>query len=329
MWNSLRFRIALLVLASLATVSVSLFVIITVNDAPSQGIPLGRIAAFSVLSLVGILALGFSYLNVRQFVVPLRLLTEMVDRIARGDYHAAGKPIGGAREIEQLRLTLDHMTEEVRAGQEAQQFYITQLTNAQEAERQRLARELHDDTIQSLVDLGQQADNLKELVGSNHPAAAIVDRIRQSAWENTDSLRQLASRLRPPYLEELGLVVALRQLAQESGAIFQLHGEERSLGGDRDMALYRIVQQALRNASQHARAQHIGVRVSFLFHEMNVTVTDDGKGFDVPADLTRFARAKHLGLMGMQERAHLLRGSVQIKSERGRGTEVTVRVPVL
>lgn len=328
MWNSLRFRIAILVLASLATVGVSLFSASMMSDSPGVGPSLGRFVTLAILSLLSILVLAFSYLSLQQLVVPLRALTETVEKIARGDYHAAEKPIGGVREIDQLGVALDHMAQQVLAGQDALEFYIARITDAEEEERKRLAREIHDDTIQSLVVMGQHVDNLQELIGPSESAAIAVAEIRKQVSSLSDSLRRFASDLRPPYLEDLGLVVALRQLAQESGAHIQVTGEEYSLGVKREIDLYRIVQEALRNAVKHARAQRIRVNVSFLPEQIVVTIEDDGKGFDVPVDRTAFARTNHLGLMGMQERAHLSGGTLQIRSECGRGTEVKVSVPL-
>ena len=328
MWNSLRLRIGFLVLASQLAVIVSVVAMLTLDDASSQHAQLARTFSFGALSLAGTLAIALSYLSLRQFVAPLRILTEMVERIARGDYQAAETPIGGAREIEQLRFTLDHMAREVRAGKEAQQFYIARLTNAQEEERAHLSRELHDDTIQSLIALGEKASNLRQLVGSEDQVGKLSEALCQSTLRLTDSVRQIASSLRPPYMHELGLVHALRELADEFGAGFSLDGQERRFDDSFEISVYRIVQQALRNTSQHAHAQHISVKVSFLAEELGITIEDDGSGFDVPTDLTVFARTRQLGLMGMQERARLLRGSVKIESQTGQGTEVVVRVPL-
>jgi signal transduction histidine kinase len=328
MWGSLRFRIAILVLATLVTVMVSLFSVSTMSVS-AEAVPfLIRFVTLVALSLLSVLVLALSYLSLRQFVVPLRVLTETVEKIARGDYHAAAKPIGGAREIEQLRMALDHLAQQVLAGQDATEFYIARITDAEEEERKRLAREIHDDTIQSLVVLGQHVDNLRDLIGPAAPATVAATEIRKQVSNLSDSLRRFASDLRPPYLEDLGLLVAQRQLAQESGVQVQVTGEEYSLGADREIALYRIVQEALRNAVKHAHAQQIGLRVSFLPSQVIVTIADDGAGFDVPANRTAFARTNHFGLMGMQERAHLLGGALQIMSARGKGTEVRVSVPL-
>ena len=328
MWNSLRFRIVLLVLGSLATVMVALFSVSILSDSATVDSFPGRTVTFSILGLLSVLVLALSYLSLYQFVVPLRLLTEIVQKIGRGDYRAAKTPIGGVREIEQLRIALDQMAQQVLEGQVAMEFYIARITDAEEEERKRLAREIHDDTIQSVVVLGQHVDNLKELIGSAEPTATATAVIRKQVSNLSDTLRRFASDLRPPYLEDLGLLVALQQLAHESDAQIQVIGEEYALGGDREIALYRIVQEALRNAIKHARAQHLGLTVSFLAEQIIVTIKDDGAGFEVPLDRTAFARTNHFGLMGMQERAHLLGGILRINSTRGKGTEIWVSVPV-
>jgi signal transduction histidine kinase len=140
--------------------------------------------------------------------------------------------------------------------------------------------------------------------------------------------------LRPIYLEDLGLVPALEMLARETsqpGALeidFQRTGAERRLSGEAELALYRIAQQGLNNVLRHAQARRAVLQITFLDNETRLEVGDDGIGFDVPRSPTDFAPGGHFGLLGMRERADLIGAHLEVASETGRGTRLSVRLPV-
>ncbi|CAG0948244.1 partial Oxygen sensor histidine kinase NreB, partial [Anaerolineae bacterium] len=134
--------------------------------------------------------------------------------------------------------------------------------------------------------------------------------------------------LRPTYLEELGLIPALEMLTRQAQARFEVIGEEKRLDAERELALYRIVQEALRNVTKHAQAKKVSVMIAFDEHTATATIEDDGVGFNAPDAPTSYALAGHFGLMGMQERAQLFGGNVYVKSERSKGTKVVAFVPV-
>jgi len=282
-----------------------------------------------MLALVAAVALGAVYFGVRHIVRPLQNLAQAAQRIAYGDYQAAAQPVGGIHEIEELRTTLDAMAQQVSAAQAAMRNYITAITRGQEDERLRLARELHDDTIQSLIALQQRIEMVEKALSKDPAlAAAKVRELRALAETTLTAVRRFVRDLRPTYLEELGLIPALEMLTREAQAQFEVIGEEARLDAERELALYRIVQEALRNALKHAHAQTIRVTLSFGDHEVTATIEDDGIGFAAPAAPTAYARAGHFGLMGMQERAQLFGGNVYVNSERGQGTRVMAIVPV-
>ncbi len=282
-----------------------------------------------VLVIVAIVALGAIYFGLRNVHQPLQRLAQAANRIAYGDYHAAESQVGGIHEIEELRETLDSMAQQVSAAHDAMQNYITAMTRGQEDERLRLARELHDDTIQSLIALQQRIEMVEKSLGKD-PAitAAKIKELRELVGTSLVSVRRFVSDLRPTYLSELGLIPALEMLAKESHAQFHIVGEEKRLDAERELALYRIVQESLRNIAKHAQAKNISVILSFDEHELTATVEDDGIGFTAPDAPTAYARAGHFGLMGMQERAQLFGGNVYVKSERGKGTKVVAYVPI-
>ena len=141
-------------------------------------------------------------------------------------------------------------------------------------------------------------------------------------------MRRFVRDLRPTYLSELGLIPALEALTRDANATFAVEGAEKRLDAERELVLFRIVQESLRNVAKHANAQHVDVTVAFDGHEVTATIQDDGSGFDAPDAPAAYAQAGHFGLMGMQERAQLFGGNVYVKSERGKGTKVIAYVPV-
>jgi signal transduction histidine kinase len=282
-----------------------------------------------VLLLAAIAALGAIYFGVRDVIRPLQNLAQAANRIAFGDYQAAEQLVGGVREIEDLRETLDGMARQVRAAQAAMQSYITTIMRGQEDERMRLARELHDDTIQSLIALQQRIEMTQKALGKDPAlAAAKMAELKTLLGDALTSVRRFVRDLRPTYLDELGLIPALEMLTRESNASLAVEGKEQRLDAERELALFRIVQEALRNIAKHAHAKNVTVKLSFDSDEATATVEDDGVGFDAPEAPTAYARVGHFGLMGMQERAQLFGGSVYVKSERGKGTKVVAYVPI-
>ncbi|MDL1894701.1 HAMP domain-containing protein [Anaerolineae bacterium CFX7] len=281
-----------------------------------------------VLALVAVVALGAIYFGVRYVIRPLENLVQAAQRIAFGDYHAAAQRVGGVREIEELRETLDSMANQVSAAQVAMQNYITAITHSQEDERKHLARELHDDTIQTLIAVQQRIEMAQRALNRDPArAASKLDELKVLTTEAVEHVRGFVRDLRPTYLDELGLIPALETIAREANASFTVQGEEKRWDAERELVLFRITQEALRNVSKHARASQVDVTLAFAADEVTVTIQDNGRGFDAPESPNSYARAGHFGLMGMQERAQLFGGNVYVKSERDKGTKVVAYLP--
>lgn len=259
------------------------------------------------------------------FVVrPLRMLSDRTRRIGQGDFTAASAAVGGVDEIEDLRQSVDQMAQQIQGYQAGLQSYLHAVTRAQEEERARLARELHDETIQTLTALDHKVQKLQRAL-EREPES-----IRQSLAElhsmaagATAEVRRFSRALRPLYLEDLGLVPALELLAKESDAGFTLVGTPRRIKSDLELALYRIAQESLSNARRHAEATQVEVTLVFAPSEVRLTVSDDGSGFRLPSDLSSLARSGHFGLMGMQERAQLVGAQLTLETEVDQGTSVT------
>lgn len=291
----------------------------------SQAAPLVLLPAM----LIALIALAFAWGRV---VRPLQALRERAAQLGRGDWQSIEQPVGGIREVTELQRTLAHMARQVRRAREALEGYIADITAAQEEERKRLARELHDQTIQSLVALNQRVQMARRAL-AHDPSRADekLAELQSLLAETVAEVRRFSQALRPIYLEELGLVPALEMLARECQAsttmqvTFETVGTPRRLPPAAELAIYRIVQEALNNAARHAQARAEHVRVVFNGSELVVQVSDDGIGFVVPEQVSELAARGHFGLMGMHERAQLIGAHLAVRSQPGQGTIVEIR----
>jgi two-component system, NarL family, sensor histidine kinase DegS len=221
----------------------------------------------------------------------------------------------------------DALVELGRAQQRLEQ-YLHLATDAQEEERKRLARELHDETIQELLIARGRLESLHGERGLPAETGARVADIERLLEQTVDGVRRFSRDLRPSLLDDLGLDHAVDALASElserTGIAVEVstEGEPRRLEPNVELAVYRVVQEALRNVERHSGARHAKVGLAFAPASLTVTVVDDGSGFDAHAA----AAPSHLGLMGMRERAKLAGAALEIRSRPGRGTRVTLRV---
>lgn len=291
----------------------------------TQMAPLVLVPAF----LLALVALWF---GAKQIVQPLQRLESKAAALAWGDFNAIGESVGGISEVRHLQMELAEMARKVQAAQEGLHDYIGAITAAQEEERMRLARELHDDTIQAVIALKQRVQLANKSVKTESAHQALKE-LENLAEETVENLRRLTRALRPIYLEDLGLVTALGMLSRETSQTnhlevdFQVFGNERRLSREVELAWYRIAQEALNNVVHHAKADHATLKISFD-KEITLEVTDNGSGFTVPKSPTEFAPKGHFGLLGMRERADLIGARLDVQSEAGKGTKLSVRLDV-
>ena len=235
-------------------------------------------------------------------------------------------PLDDNEETGGAQLMLRDLTPQYERQRELE-AYALRTTAARENERARIARELHDGPVQTLVLLWRRLDALEQLEGEAR--AGELRAAQRAAREAADQLRRVSRDLRPSILHDLGLTTALRaevsSFSQRSGIVARLVavGSERRLDPDRELALLRIVQEALRNVEQHARARRAQVRLHYKPGAVRLTVSDDGQGMpDRPrSDLVG---AGKLGLIGMGEQARLIDASLSIGASPDGGTRITV-----
>ena len=202
-----------------------------------------------------------------------------------------------------------------------------------EEERMRIARDMHDGPAQSMANLVLQAEILERLLDRN-PKQLVTElaEFKNSVRNALEETRQLIFDLRPMTLDDLGLVPTLRKFIKEYGdryglaTRFNVVGQERRLPGNTEGVLFRIIQEALTNVHKHARAKMAEVTLNLQPSRVSVTIKDDGQGFDVARTEANLHKNKNLGLLSMRERAELEKGTLEIRSQPGRGTEVKVEI---
>jgi two-component system sensor histidine kinase UhpB len=265
---------------------------------------------------------------------PLHALERTVDRVAAGDLTARAQPVlFRDPDVERLGDTLNTMLDVLQEHRGLLQKLSEQVLAAQEDERKRIARELHDETAQSLTTLLirlkilERARTVQDMRGQ-------IDEIRELTAETLEAVRKLAVELRPATLDDLGLLAALEAYTDSYSTripvrvTFTARGfddGERRLPPEIELVLYRVVQEALTNVAKHANAREVDVTLTRRPDTVVAVVGDDGIGFNVE-EMMR-SRERGLGLFGMQERLALVRGQLAIDSEPGGGTRIRARVP--
>jgi PAS domain S-box-containing protein len=220
---------------------------------------------------------------------------------------------------------------EQRRRERGLEAYTHRIIHAQEEERRRIARDIHDGPLQSMVLLYRQLDALDSGAKRDEPySEAELAEIRTSVESISDELRRFSRNLRPSILDDLGLVPAVRWLVDDLEQRTAIHttlvviGEPVALPEDEELALFRIAQESLRNAERHAEASLITITLCYGRDEVALTIDDNGRGITTRRPLPGPADSESLGILGMQERARLVGGTFEITSGPGEGTRVHV-----
>ena len=278
---------------------------------------------FVVLALVIVLTFCVNLWMLQKRFGPLENLIERVERIDPSEpstFEITGDPV---EEIDRLAHSFRRMLQRVDDERRRSGKLVLR---AQEEERRRVARDLHDEVNQALTAILLR---LEALAHDTPPErAAEVAELKRLASQAMDELLNLARQLRPTALDDHGLVPAieaqLRGFGERTGIEVRLEtsGDPTALDEEKQTVIYRVAQEALNNAARHAGAQHVSVSLSVEGETAELHVRDDGAGFDPVS-----ARGGGLGLEGMAERARLVGGELDLRSSPGSGTELTLRVP--
>jgi len=245
------------------------------------------------------------------------------------DYRLAVSCLEDGGEGALRQVVLEDVTEEQRSGREAR-AWARELLRAQEEERRRIAQEIHDDPLQQLIQLARRMEEMASPPCSEEEAERLGT-ARREILGVVERLRNAIRGLRPPGLEQLGLVAALRGLLAEIedsdglSAELEVTPQVVRAAPEAELGVFRIVQEAVRNVTRHAYANRLSVTLTHAEGVMRVLVTDDGRGFE---QVGPAPGASHVGLLGMRERASLLGGRCEVRSTPGHGTVVEATVPL-
>ncbi len=289
----------------------------------------------NLLGLTGVvLAAGLvaSYFLATVLTRPLARLTAAARAITPGEASRHDE-LYAHPEIGQVAIAFDEMTRKLQEREAERAQLLAKVIAAQEEERRRISRELHDDAGQLMTSVLLGLAHLEQVAGEPPVRAEAAD-LKSATAEALDRLRDMARELRPSALDDLGLEAALQRYVADYGRKHQVDVDFQSQGfkGSRltpatETALYRIAQEALNNVVRHAHAENVSVLLERRDGHAVLVVEDDGTGFDVDALRHLGAPAAKLGLLGMEERAALVGGTLTVESSPGSGTAVFVEVP--
>ncbi len=283
------------------------------------------------LALVGIgVSLLVNAVLLRIALGPVRALESTVARIQAGD-DAARVPTSRVADadLERLILAFNDMLDRLALAHDRRRDMARRALAAQEEERKRIARELHDETAQTLAALRVRLEVARRQADPMRRDTALEE-IRGALGEAMEGVRRFAHGLRPAALEDAGLSAAIqahvRRLAEATEVPIEIEAADLRglLSAPAELALYRILQEAIANAVRHAGAGRIAVRIRREGDTIRGLVSDDGRGFDPAAVM----RGGGLGLFGLRERASYIGGAVEIVSRPGAGTRIEITVPL-
>ena len=288
------------------------------------------LVAFVTVGWLVSVALNFVLLQIA--FRPLMDLGKIMNRVQVGERSLRAPLTGVDPQADQLASTFNMMLEAI---DDANRQRATLIINAQEEERKRVARELHDETSQVLTSLLISLAILEESITSQQARDRIAE-TRQLAHQTLRAIRNLSLDLRPSALDDLGLLPALRWYIKEYQqkfsieVDFQASGFKGRLPAELETVLYRIVQEALTNVARHAHAHKVAVRLEEDQNEIRAIISDDGRGFDTEKTqkMPGAGQEHGWGLVGMHERASLLDGNLTITSRPEQGTRIHVSIPL-
>ncbi len=254
---------------------------------------------------------------------------------SKGNVTAVIELMRDVTEAKKMELKIARLHKELQEKDEIRGELLRQIFSIQEEERKRLARELHDETSQTLAGFAANLEAVARMLPDNvERAKAELGKLEALSISILDEMHKLIYELRPSLLDDLGLVAAARWLAENNlgeAAIavdFKVTGRERRMSPQLEATLFRVIQEAINNIVKHARARNVIISMDFKKHAIGVRIQDDGRGFDVQEAINAKDRPRGLGLLGMKERVELANGKLTIQSHPGgNGTEINIEIP--
>lgn len=297
-------------------------------DVPSRSELVLGFASIGVL-----LSVVVNYFVLRAAFQPLDSLEDVANAVRKGDLSARARPVPFSDpQLARLAETFNGTLDELERDRAELRALASQVIRAQEDERKRIARELHDDTAQVLFAQLLSVSAMKASPSSDVRATA--ESLENMTVEAIEGVRRLALELRPPALDDLGLREALGDLVQRFSenlgipVTLHVHGQRDRLPGEVELVLYRVAQEAMTNVSKHARASKAEIVLRRGEDRVDMTIEDDGRGFDPTVPASRDKSGLGLGLFGMEERVALVGGTLSIHENQPSGVKIRARIPV-
>jgi signal transduction histidine kinase len=292
----------------------------------------GLIAA-GLAALALVLSLALLGGGLRQISRPVSAMAASIPDISAGNT-VSRLPLSGIEEVDQLSSAFARMSSDIAVYRAGLRRYLGAVTQSQEDERRRVARELHDQVIQDLIALSRrlellQADDVRpENRGELAQQQAMIHR-------TIEETRRIIRDLRPIALEDLGLIAAIEglvmggseELSRWPQVRLNIQGQPCPMPSMMEVAIYRIIQEALSNIRLHSGARRAELGLDFAAKALTIEVSDDGRGFQVPDSVNRLAQLGNFGLLGIQERVWGIGGTLNIASAPGAGTRLTMVIP--
>ncbi len=287
-----------------------------------------------VFVLIGVvLSLAVNYLVLRAAFQPVSNLERAAIAVRRGDFSVRVEASAFTDpQFAQFATTFNATLDEIADDRDQLRQLASQVIRAQEQERKRIARELHDDTAQVLFAQLLRLSALKSSASAEVRETAAS--LEEMTVEAIEGVRRMAVELRPPALDDLGLLAALGDLAQRFGdqrgveVDYQARGPRGRLSPEVELVLYRVAQEAITNIAKHAGATRVWIDLDRAGDDVTLSVRDDGRGFDPALARASDDRGLGLGLFGMEERVALLGGSFKVWPRKGGGTEIFAFLPL-
>jgi signal transduction histidine kinase len=285
----------------------------------------GALLAGAILSVAAILW------GAGRISTPVDDLVRQVEAAVESNYRTRVRS-ESISELQRLAVAFNHMIEQIGRYRAGLRQYVAAITHSQEEERRRIARELHDDTIQSLVAISRRLELVQASLDDPQQAQEQLSTLQELLQSTVEGVRRFSRELRPTLLEDLGLVPALRRLVRELTAEtveldMVVRGDSQGIAPDVELAIYRIAQEAINNVRRHAQAHQVEVQLDMSSESIHLLIKDDGQGFRMASSPSELAQQGSFGLMGIQERVELLGGRMDIHSEAGQGTRLEVWLP--
>jgi signal transduction histidine kinase len=272
---------------------------------------MSRSIGFGGVDEIGLLSTSFEVMRVK--------LADSIEKLRQYNVELENKVIGRTKEITESQKKVENLLKKVIA--------------AQEEERKRISRGLHDDTMQSMSAILMKLEMCK--LDPAHDPGSRVDEVREIVLSMLGNLRNLIQNLRPSILDDLGLEAAIRWLLEKHlggkgiECFFNIIGEKGTRFSPYvEITLFRIIQEVIVNIARHAEAENVFVIFQIREKSISVDIEDDGRGFDVPSALKQTEDGRGLGLLGMRERINLLDGKLDILSAPGEGSRITIQIPI-